>query len=192
MSSQVHQPTRKVVAGFFLSLDGVAEASDQFITGWDDETDAAGAELIAHQDAVLLGRRTYDEWAGFWPGSDIQPFTSFINDVPKYVATSTPLDHEWSNAHVIEGGLVDFVRTLKSQPGGDIGVHGSISVARTLLAAGLVDELRLVIAPTIVGTGQRLLDGLPSVRLETISGAATPCGHLLVGYRVTHEAVTRS
>lgn len=189
MSHQVHRPTRAVVAGYFLSLDGVAEACDQFITGWDDETEAAGAELIAHQDTVLLGRRTYDEWAGFWPGSDIEPFASFINVVPKYVATSTPCEREWANAHVIEGGLVDFVQDLKSQPGGDIGVHGSISVGRTLLAAGLVDELRLVIAPRIVGKGQRLLEGLPTVRLETISGTATPCGHLLVSYRVTHETV---
>ena len=188
MSPQVHESTRKVVAGHFLSLDGVAEACEQFVTGWDDETDAAGAALIAHQDTVLLGRRTYDEWAGFWPGSDIEPFTSFINAVPKYVATSSPLESEWANAHAIEGGLVDFVRDLKRQPGGDIGVHGSISVTRTLLAAGLVDELRLVIAPTIVGSGQRLLDGLPSLRLETISGTATPCGHLLVSYRVVHES----
>ena len=67
------QPSRKVVAGYFLSLDGVAETPDRFITAWDDETDASGANLIATQDAVILGRRSYDEWAEFWPGSDIQP-----------------------------------------------------------------------------------------------------------------------
>ena len=159
-------------------------SADQIITAWDDETDAKGKELISTQDTVILGRRTYDEWAGYWPGSDIQPFASFINAVPKYVATSTPLDVEWANSHVIEGDLVDFVRDLKTQPGGDIGVHGSISVTQALLAAGLVDELRLVIAPAIVGRKRRLLDGLPPIRLETIRSSATPSGHLLVDLRV--------
>ena len=89
-----------------------------------------------------------------------EPFATFINGVPKYVATSTPLDREWANSTVIDGGLVEFVRDLKEQDGGDIGVHASISVAQALLAAGLVDELRLVFAPTIVGSGRRLLDGV--------------------------------
>ena len=185
------QPARKVVAGYFLSLDGVAEAPDRFITAWDDETDASGARLIATQDAVILGRRSYDEWAAFWPGSQIQPFASFINAVPKYVATSSPLERAWANSRVIDGGLVDFVRELKARPGGDIGVHGSLSVTRALLAADIVDELRLVIAPTIIGSGHRLFDGLPSVRLETIRGTASPRGHLLVDYRVVREASSR-
>jgi len=184
LGEETGQPPRKVVAGYFLSLDGVAEAPDRFLTAWDDESDASGAELIATQDAVILGRHSYDEWADFWPGSDIEPFASFINAVPKYVATSTPLDREWANSRVIDGGLVDFVGALKVQPGGDIGVHGSISVTRALLAADVVDELRLVIAPTIGPGGQRLFDGLPPIRLETIRGTASPSGHLLVHYRV--------
>lgn len=175
---------RKVVAAYFLSMDGVAEAPDRFLTAWDDETDESGVRLIATQDAVLLGRRTYDEWAGFWPTSDIEPFASFINAVPKHVATSTPLEPAWANAHVIDGDLVDFVRQLKTQPGGDIGIHGSISITRTLLSAGLVDELRLVVSPALAGTGQRLLDDLPPTRLETTRSATSPSGHLLVEYRV--------
>jgi dihydrofolate reductase len=189
MENSTGPKQRKVVAGYFLSLDGVAEAPDRFFTAWDDETDASGAELIADQDAVLLGRRSYDEWAEFWPGSEIEPFASFINAVPKYVATSTPLEREWTNSRVIDGGLVDFVRHLKGRPGGDIGVHASVSVTRTLLAAGLVDELRLVIAPTIAGSGQRLFEGLPPIRLETIRGAASSRGHLLVDYRVVGQAL---
>jgi dihydrofolate reductase len=189
MENSTGPKQRKVVAGYFLSLDGVAEAPDRFFTAWDDETDASGAELIADQDAVLLGRRSYDEWAEFWPGSEIEPFASFINAVPKYVATATPLEREWTNSRVIDGGLVDFVRHLKGRPGGDIGVHASISVTRTLLAAGLVDELRLVIAPTIAGSGQRLFEGLPPIRLETIRGAASSRGHLLVDYRVVGQAL---
>lgn len=184
---QSGQAARKVVAGHFLSLDGVAEAPPRFITAWDDEMDVKGENLIATQDAVILGRRSYDEWAEFWPTSEIEPFASFINSVPKYIATSTPLDRTWSNSQVIEGELVDFVRDLKVVPGGDIGVHASITVVRTLLSAGLVDELRLVIAPAIAGSGQRLLDGLPPIALETIRSASSPSGYLLVDYRVLPE-----
>jgi dihydrofolate reductase len=175
---------RNVVVCELLSLDGVAERPDRFFTGWDDETDAAGAAWIATQDAVILGRRSYDEWVGFWPGSEIEPFASFINSVPKHVATSGPLDAEWSNASAIDGDLVDFVRALKARPGGDIGVHASISVAQTLLAAGVVDQLRLVIAPTIAGTGRKLLDGLPPISLDPIRGVISPTGSLILDYRV--------
>ena len=174
---------RKVVVYELLSIDGVAEDPDSFF-GWDDAMDANLAAVIATQDAVILGRRSYDEWAPFWPTSDIEPFASFINGVPKHVATSTPLDHKWANATVIDGGLVDFVRDLKEQPGGDIGVHASISVAQALLAAGVVDELRLVISPKIAGRGRRLLDGLPPIQLETIRSQVSPIGHLIADYRV--------
>jgi dihydrofolate reductase len=175
---------RKVVVFELLSLDGVAEAPDQFFTDWDEEADAKGAANIATQDAVILGRRSYEEWAEFWPGSDIEPFATFINGVAKYVATSTPLDRKWPNTTVVDGDLVEFVRDLKNQPGADIGVHASISVAQALLAAGVVDELRLVIAPTIAGSGRRLLDGLPAIRLESIRSTTSPTGYLLLDYGV--------
>ncbi|HZX03670.1 dihydrofolate reductase family protein [Kribbella sp.] len=178
---------RKVVAAYFLSLDGVAEKANEFLTGWDDETDAAGEQVIATQDCVLLGRRTYDEWSGFWPTSDIEPFASFVNAAPKYVATSTSLGDAWPNSHAITGDLATFVRDLKTQPGGDIGIHGSISVTRSLLTAGLVDELHLVIAPTVVGTGQKLLDALGPLRLETIHATKTQVGHVLANYRVLNN-----
>jgi dihydrofolate reductase len=174
---------RKIVVGTLLSLDGVAEAPDTFF-GWDDAIDAKTAALIATQDAVILGRRSYDEWVGFWPGSEIEPFASFINGVAKYVATSTPLDRDWANTTVIDGGLVEFVRELKQQPGGDVGVHASMSVSQALLAADLVDELKLVIGPMIVGSGRRLLDGLPSIQLELIRSEISRTGYLLVDYRV--------
>jgi len=169
------------------SLDGVAEAPDGFFAHWDDVMDANLARVIGTQDAVILGRRSYTEWAGFWPSSQIQPFAAFINGVTKYVATSTPLDRGWANATVVDGELVDFVRDLKEQSGGDIGVHASISVAQALLAADVVDEIRLVMAPTIVGHGRRLLDGLPSIQLESIRSETSPTGHLLVDYRVVRQ-----
>jgi len=176
---------RKIVVYELLSLDGVAEDPDSFFAGWDDAMDANLAAVIASQDAVILGRRSYDEWVRFWPGSEIEPFASFINTVPKYVATSEPLDPEWTNATAIDvGGLVDFVQELKNRPGGDIGVHASILVAQALLAAGVVDELRLVIAPRIAGHGRRLLDGLPSIQFEPMRSEISPTGYLLVDYRV--------
>jgi len=178
---------RTVVVYEMVGLDGVAEAPERFFA-WDDVVDAWMAEVIATQDAVILGRRTYDEWAPFWPGSDLEPFASFINAVPKYVATSTPLGHEWANASAIDGDLADRVRALKQQAGGDIGVHGSISVAQALLAAGLVDALRLVVMPGIAGSGRRLLDGVPATRLEMVRSETSPSGVVLIDYRVLPAA----
>jgi len=175
---------RKIVVYELLSVDGVAEDPDRFFTDWDDAMEANLAAVIATQDAVILGRRSYTEWAAFWPSSQIEPFATFINGVTKYVATSTPLDRGWANATAIDGGLVDFVRDLKQQRGGDVGVHASISVAQALLAAEVVDELRLVIAPTIAGRGRRLFDGVPSLRLGSIRSAVSPTGSLLVDYRL--------
>jgi dihydrofolate reductase len=175
---------RKVVVYELLSLDGVAEDPDSVLAAWDDSMDANLADVIATQDAVILGRRSYNEWADFWPASEIEPFASFINGVTKHVATSTPLDRDWANATAVDGGLVDFVRDLKQQDGGDVGVHASISVAQALLAAGLVDELRFVVAPTVAGVGRRIFDGVPSTKLEAIRSELTPTGHLLLDYRV--------
>lgn len=175
---------RKVVVYELSSLDGVAEDPDRFVADWDEAMDRHLAEVIATQDAVILGRRSYAEWATFWPTSSIEPFSSFINPVEKHIATSSPLDRDWANASVIDGRLVDFVRELRERPGGDIGVHASISVARALLAAGVVDELRLVIVPMIAGNGRRLLDDVPASRLELIRSEISPTGSLLVDYRI--------
>jgi dihydrofolate reductase len=176
---------RKVVVYELSSLDGVAEDPDGFFTDWDDAMEANLAAVIEKQDAVVLGRRSYEEWSGFWPDSDIEPFATFINGVAKYVATSKPLDGTWANASAVDGDLVEFVRDLKARPGGDIGVHASISVAQALLAAGVADELRLVIAPAVAGSGRRLLDGVPALRLDLIQSTTTPTGGLLADYRVT-------
>jgi dihydrofolate reductase len=176
---------RKVVLYELLSLDGVAEDPDKFFTGWDEAMDANLAAVIATQDAVILGRRSYDEWSEFWPGSKIEPFATFINDVAKYVASSAPLARQWHNATAIEGGLVQFVQNLRNSPGGDIGVHAGISVAQALLAADAVDEIRIVVAPAIAGRGRRLLDGLPPIRLEPLRSATSPGGYLLADYRIS-------
>lgn len=175
---------REVVVYELLSLDGVAEAPETFFADWDEEMDANLGAVIATQDTVVLGRRSHDEWAAFWPTSDLEPFATFINTVPKLVATSTALDVPWTAATAIDGDLVEAVRELRAGSGGGIGVHASISVARSLLAAGVVDRLRLVVFPAVVGSGRRLLDGLPPLRLTTLEARSTPSGSLLLDYRV--------
>jgi dihydrofolate reductase len=176
---------RKVVVYELLSLDGVGESPETFVLDfWDEVLDANLAEVIGTQDAVILGRRSYEEWAAYWPTSDVEPFASFINAVPKHVATSTALDQDWSASTAIAGDPVAFVRALKATGGGDIGVHASMSLTRSLLAGGVVDELRLVVAPTIAGEGRRLLVDLPEIRRELLSSATSPAGALLLAYRV--------
>lgn len=180
---------RKVVVYELLSLDGVAERPDEFVLDWDGGMDAELAAVISTQDAVVLGRRSYDEWAGYWPGSADEPFASFINGVAKHVVTSSPLDVGWTNVASIHSDPVEFVRQMKGRDGGDIGVHASISVAQALLAGGVVDELRLVIAPAVAGRGRRLLEGIPPIRLEPIRVETSPLGYVLADYRVlsAHE-----
>jgi dihydrofolate reductase len=175
---------RKVVAYELLSLDGVAEGPDEFITGFDDVMRDNLGRVIAAQDTVLLGRRTYDDWAGFWPSSDIEPFAGFINGVQKFVVTSTPAKQDWANTSVIAGDLPGFVTELKQRPGGDIGVHGSIALTQSLLREGLVDELRLVIAPALQIHGRRLFDGCAPARLSLTRSLTSPTGYMLADFLV--------
>jgi dihydrofolate reductase len=174
---------RKVVLYELVSLDGVAEHPDSFFLDWDDAMRENLRRVIAEQDTVLLGRRTYDDWAEFWPGSDIEPFASFINNVRKYVVTSVPPTEPWKNSVVANVPLGDFVSELKAQPGGDIGIHGSLSLAHTLLADGLVDEVRLVVAPAIAATGRRLFDDLQPQRFQLTRNLSSPTGYLLLDYQ---------
>jgi dihydrofolate reductase len=175
---------RKVIAYELLSLDGVAEHPDEFITEFDDAMEENLGRVISSQDTVLLGHRTYDEWADFWPTSEIEPFASFINAVEKFVVSSTTPGQTWSNATVIDGDLVEFVTDLKQQSGDDIGVHGSVALVQSLLEVGLVDELRLVIAPALQMRGRKLFDkGLPA-RLTLTRQVQSPAGYLMLDFQV--------
>jgi len=181
---------RRLVAYEHVSLDGVAQHPDEFAFDWDDEMEANLAAVIAPQTTVLLGRRMHDEWARFWPTSDMQPFADFINAVDKRVATSSPLQDTWANATAIEGDVLDAVRQLKAGDGGDIGLHGSIELTASLLAAGLVDDLQLVVAPQVAGSGRRLFeDGSPARSWELVTHRSTPTGTLLVHYRAAPAPV---
>jgi dihydrofolate reductase len=175
---------RKVVAYELLSLDGVAEQPDEFITVFDDAMRENLGRVIAAQDTVILGRRTYDDWAAFWPTSEIEPFATFINSVEKFVVTSTKPADSWANTTVVDGDLFEVLRDLRQRSGGDIGVHGSISLTQSLFEQGLVDELRLVIAPAIHMHGRKLFDrGVPK-RLTLTRLVTSPSGYLLLDFDV--------
>ena len=183
---------RKVVLYQLLSLDGVAEEPGDWFFDADEEVFANLGRVIGSQDAILLGRGTYDYWVGYWPGSDVEPFAGFINGTRKHVVTSTPPAEEWANSTLVTEPVEQYVADLKREPGGDIGIHGSIRLARSLLRARLVDELRLVVAPAIAGHGRRLFeDGDDLRRLELLDARRTPSGSLLLGYRATGEGRPR-
>jgi dihydrofolate reductase len=186
---------RKVVLHTLTSLDGAVDDPRRYFPDTDPTVRGAPvfdpvmadleARLIGNQDAVLLGRNMFDEWSRYWPTSGEQPFADFINSVKKYVVTSTPLTNSWGDAEAVAGPVADVVRDLKARPGGDIGVHGSIELAQSLLAAGLVDELQLAIGPVLDPTGRRLFERLDaSCRLELLSATPTPSGSVWVAYRV--------
>ncbi|MGQ0575063.1 MAG: dihydrofolate reductase family protein [Pseudonocardia sp.] len=174
---------RKVVLYELLSLDGVAEEPGDWFAEVDEAVVDNLGRVIATQDDVLLGRGTYDYWTGYWPTSDVQPFADFINGAPKHVVTSTELGQPWAGARVVGPPMLEYVATLKARPGGDVGVHGSITLAGSLLRAGLVDELRLVVAPAIAGRGRRLFGDDDLRRLELVDVERTPAGALLLDYR---------
>jgi dihydrofolate reductase len=133
---------RKVTAGLFSSLDGVVEAPNEWQPAFDEEMGAKLSRMLEEQDAVLLGRVTWAEWAQYWPTSTDEPFATWINSTPKYVA-STTLDSvdRWANSTLIKGSLADFVAELRQQDGGTIGTAGSPSLVRSLIDQQLLDEL---------------------------------------------------
>jgi dihydrofolate reductase len=179
---------RKVVLYHLQSLDGVGEEPGDWMPeggGGPELFDHLGG-IIATQDDVLLGRGTYDYWVGYWPTSDLEPFASFINGTPKHVFTSSEPSEEWPNSTIVTGPAAEYVNELQQGDGGDIGLHGSIDLSRSLLRAGLVDELRLVVAPALANRGRRLYDGEGGDgmrKLELVDSSSTDTGLLLLTYR---------
>ena len=180
---------RKVVVYHLLSLDGVAEEPSDWMLDPDDAVFDNLAEVISTQDTVLLGRGTYDYWAGHWPTSDVQPFADFINGTPKHVLTSSRPHRQWEGSTFVATPAAEHVAALKQSAGGDIGVHGSTTLARSLLGAGLVDELRLVVAASLAHAGRALFapssssaDRTPVQHLRLLGAAPTAGGSLLLHY----------
>lgn len=181
---------RKVVLYHLLSLDGVAleDDSDWFTDGGPDMF-ANLRRVIGSQGDILLGRVTYDSWVDYWPSSDLEPFASFINESPKHVFTSSTPSHEWANTTIVTTPAAEYVADLKQQSGGDIGIHGSIGLASSLLRAGLVDVLELVVAPAIAGHGRRVFEGEDiGQTLESTDVERSPFGTLFLSYRRTTPA----
>jgi dihydrofolate reductase len=178
---------RKVVLYHLQSLDGVGEEPGDWMADSGPEIFANLGKVIGSQDDVLLGRGTYDYWVGYWPNSEIEPFAGFINETEKHVFTSSPLAGEWSNSTAIDRPATEYVAELKQGDGGDIGIHGSLDLARALLQADLVDELRLVVAPSLAHKGRKIFngdDGGGLRRLELRESAVTEGGSLLLWYRL--------
>ncbi len=179
---------RKVTAGLFHSLDGVVEAPDAFqFDSFDAELGQELGAVIGDVSTVLLGRVGYSEWASYWPNAagDLD-FAGFINGVEKFVVSDTlkSSDIAWSNASLIEGDFLDFVRTLKAGEGGDIAAMGGISLVRQLLFAGLMDELALITHPVIAGQGRHLFEpGDPTTRLDLVRARTTSGGNVVQVYR---------
>jgi dihydrofolate reductase len=177
-----------------VSLDGATEDPHRYFpeTGekhgapvFDEELARLEGEMLSRQGAVLLGRRTYDQWSRYWPASDEQPFADFINAVPKYVVTSTPLAVDWSNAESVSGPLPEVVADVKARTSADVGVHASITLAKSLLAEDLVDELCLAVGRVLDPAGPRLFAGLPGRReLELVEATPTSSGSLWVRYKL--------
>lgn len=178
---------RKLTAGLFHSVDGVVEAPNLFqFDSFDDELGAMLGGVLGRVDTVLMGRVGFGEWAGYWPqASQDLDFAGFINTVPKYVASRTlqPGDLTWSNSTLIDGELIDFVRGLKAQPGGEIAVMGGISLVRQLMFAGLMDELSLITHPVVAGAGRHLFEpGDPTTRLALKACSSTSKGNVVQTY----------
>jgi dihydrofolate reductase len=176
---------RRVVVYTLLSLDGVAEEPGDWMTDAGPQVFAHLAEVIGTQTTILLGRATYDYWVGYWPHDGPEPFRSFINGTEKHVVTSRPLETPWSGASVVDAPVEEHVRRLRAGDGGDVGVHGSIRLARSLAAAGLIDEYRLVISPVVAGRGDRLFPPSgPPQPLRLLASTSTAGGSLIVRYLV--------
>lgn len=180
----------KVISTLFISADGVAEIDpDWHFPYFDENMGRAVTEDYETADVLLIGRETYDSFAGAWPGretagGDDAPFAKQLGDMRKVVVSRQPLDFTWRNSELIQGDLVEAVAALKADAGvKGILIPGSISVVQQLLAAGLVDELRLLVHPVAARKGRRLFDdGEAAYHLKVTATEAFPTGVIRVIY----------
>lgn len=181
---------RKIRIFEHISLDGVIEHDKNYTYGgWTApyRTPAGMAMLLEAYSSgfdLLLGRKTYDEFLGYWPNAGDFPMANAINAATKYVATHRPESLEWGPVKDLGLDIIEGIRNLKSTDGPDLVLCGSISLTSVLLNAGLADEVILIVYPVLLGKGKRLLsDSFDARELEFVSTAATPTGVLLNTYR---------
>jgi dihydrofolate reductase len=180
---------KKIVAGMFISLDGVVEAPDQWhFPYFNEEMGAAVGGMLDHADTMLIGRVTYDSFAGAWPdreaaGEADAGFAKQLGDARKIVVSHQQLDFTWRNSEQLQGDLVEAVTALKQEAGGDIGMSGSPSIVRQLLEASLIDELHLLVHPIAVRKGRQLFETGTAIPLELLSSQMFSTGvlHLVYG-----------
>jgi dihydrofolate reductase len=180
---------RKLIANLFISLDGVVEEpGDWHFPYFNDEMGAAVDAVLGSADTMLLGRKTYDDHAGAWPqleaaGGEDAEFAKRLGDARKLVVSRGQPELAWRNSELLLGDLVEAVAALKQEPGGHIAVSGSVSVVRQLLAAGVLDELRLLVHPIAVRKGMRLFEeGEGPIPLKLLSSEAFSTGVLSLVY----------
>jgi dihydrofolate reductase len=172
----------KIVVTEFISVDGVVEdpggAEDYKHGGWafefDRGEDGDQFKLDETKDsaALLLGRRTYEGFAEAWPSREGE-FADLFNNMPKYVVSSTLKDPEWTNTTVLEGDVAESVRKVRDEVDGNIVVHGSAQLVQALVENALVDELRLMVFPVVLGTGKRLFADTSDKRPLKLTQAKT-------------------
>jgi dihydrofolate reductase len=172
---------RKIVAGLHMSLDGVIESPEKW--SFDYYCDEIGQSIKSRRDAtdtLLLGRTMYQEFAPIWPGQSGE-VADFMNNTPKLVASTTLTSLDWAGATLIDGDVVAALTALKQQPGRNITITGSATLVRSLVRAGMLDELHLLVCPIVLGSGKRLFDesgGRVPLRLAGSEAFATGVVHL--------------
>ena len=176
---------RKIKSNFFISLDGVVEAPDQWhFPYFDDEMGAAVGAGFATADAMLMGRVLYDEWAAYWPEHADDPFGDVMNSMKKYVVSDSLQSAQWQNSEIVSGDVAQKLTDIKAQDGGDIAMSGSPTTVRWLLREGILDELNLLVHPIVVGGGMARLfpaDEL-TIPLELRSAQTFKSGVLNLSY----------
>ena len=176
---------RKIKSNFFISLDGVVEAPDQWhFPYFNDEMGAVVAAGFETADAMLMGRVLYEEWAAYWPEHRDQPFGEEINSIKKYVVSNSLQSADWENTELISGDVAGKLAEIKARDGGDIVMSGSGTTAVSLLRAGLVDELHLLVHPIAVGGGLARLfpAGEPTIPLQLERADTFSTGVLHLSY----------
>jgi len=176
-----------------VALDGVMEKPEEWAFSYsNDEMEEANAAGMAASDAMLLGRLTYQVLAAYWPyqNSAEQPYTDYLNNTPKLVVSRSlqePL--EWQNSTLINGDVAQEITKLKQQPGKDISITGSGTLLRSLLAEDLLDELRLMVHPIVVGSGKRLFEeGGDQKALKLVDSKTFGTGVLYLTYQPAHSS----
>jgi dihydrofolate reductase len=174
---------RKIIASLFVSLDGVIEAPETWhFPYFNDEMGQIVGAQMARRDTMLLGRRTYEEFAKYWP-DQTGDIADEMNGTPKLVASTTLDTVEWANSSLIEGDVAAELARVKRGPGRDISIVGSATLVRSLLGAGVLDELHLLVHPIVVGQGQRLfVDGSDSIPLRLAESTTLSTGVLSLTY----------